>query len=166
MTVLGIGPGKCGSHRLAKLLGVSHEAGPFIDWDAPDVRRAAGWLRAQKGEVAGDVAPIWLRVLPDLLDEVEGLRVVGLGRDVGDTVASYLRAWPDARPLTGRASLRQRSFPTYRSMEPEAAWRRYVEEYYAAMEALAEAHEWVAVLPVEAVDEDPETVLEAAGLAS
>jgi len=165
--VLGLGTGRCGSTSLTALLAsveescCTHENPPLIFWTPQQeqvqfhMKRLA--ILADYFSLVCDVSHWWLNVLDSFFTNFPAGKIIGLIRDVDECVESFMttrghgwESWNHWVPYGNGiwiAHLWDPTYPTY--SVPSYSWRnpdrakyeliaRYVREYNARLEALAE----------------------------
>jgi hypothetical protein len=166
--ILGIGPGRCGSTTLSAVFGAvpdacsTHENPPLIDWEPQQeqLRFHVDRLRllADYYALVFDAAHWWLNALGTFFDEFPAGQVIGLHRDTGACVKSFLRVKGSGRgsvnhwapPENGiwATTLGDPSYPSYPIpsdllANPDAAKaaqiERYVTEYNQTLALRAKA---------------------------
>jgi hypothetical protein len=170
--IIGVGTGRCGTKSLAALLteagaNVSHEgAMTRIDWDNPtqgQVERGIEYLDAQAdGSAGGDVSHAWLPALSSILDARPSARVVGLIRQKGECVESWMTHLSRCVCIrNGTESEKQ--FPTYDLPNTRAGWReaysQYWEEYNHRMLGLKFTHDQIKLFRMRELNTKPDAII-------
>ena len=167
--ILGIGTGRCGSTTLSAAFAEipdacsTHENPPLIDWEPQheQLRFHMNRLRllADYYAFVFDASHWWLNALDTFFDEFLAGQVIGLRRDTGACVKSFLHVKGSGRgsvnhwapPENGiwTTTPGDPSYPSYRIppdllANPDAAKaahiERYVTEYNHSLASLAKAH--------------------------
>lgn len=136
---IGIGPGRCGTASLARIIGacknvsVSHEGFPS-PWYAPGPNIGKLILAMKSGEHTGDVSCILLPHVQQIRDPVRNLKVICLHRHKAEVVKSFCSCAPPSNLRPSDRALRERDypevvarFPVIDAATPEQAWGFYWE---------------------------------------
>ncbi len=135
--IIGLGPGRCGTHSLAKMLGVRHEPRPLLPWvPTAGTTNSAPWVPCRA------VAFYLLNYVPEY---PEGTTFFVLKRDKPSWLRSYIQKLrncnpfdPDCPPMpawSGGGDWRA-CYPNYPGLALPEALCRFYDEYYA------QAEEW------------------------
>ncbi|MDR3637290.1 MAG: hypothetical protein P4L84_26025 [Isosphaeraceae bacterium] len=162
-TILVVGTGRCGLLSMVHLLNrqpdtrVSHQEPPRLPWVQPPGRQLMRerFLRMRKQRNSprvGDAAHFYLPYLEEAIAAEPNLRVIGLKRPCEEVIASFCR-WADSvfplptvpwarvpAPNWHHDPIWTPTFPQYDTQDRAQAIRLYWQDYYEALERLAQRH--------------------------
>ena len=124
-----------------------HEKPPVLPWNVDSVLLEVRIDYFKANNNVGDVAFYYLPYLEDLLDNVNGLKVICLKRDREETVESYMKKtrgrnhWLDHEgEKWEKDPVWDKCYPNYNFESKERAIREYWHEYYDYTEYLSDIY--------------------------
>jgi hypothetical protein len=134
--VIGLGTGRCGTHSLAKLLGlqdgasIEHERRPSVTWTSGD---PCHFLKYEGFDLTGDVAFYYLPHVRSIWKEFPDTKFVCLRRDKQETVNSFFRCYSKEQVeqwFSTNSGYWASRFPIYKDVTTRNKVRSYWSEYY------------------------------------